>query len=52
MPERRTTQRISLMLRTDLAEEVRELAARERRALSTQIEVLVERALRLETTAA
>ena len=45
-------QRIILNFPEDLANKVRELAARERRPLSTQIEVLVEQALRQDAVAA
>ena len=49
---KRPTHRIILNFPPELALRVRELAARERRPLSTQIQVLVERALEQEPVAA
>jgi len=45
-------QHIHLVLPKELAERVRGVAERERRSLSTQIQVLVERALEQEAAAA
>ena len=44
--------RFVVMLPIELAERVRDMAERERRPLSTQIQVLVERALAQEPVAA
>lgn len=55
MPTRRKRaprQRILLNVPPELADRLRELAERERRPLSTQIQVLVERALEQEVVAA
>jgi hypothetical protein len=45
VPTSRKTDRISLLLRDDLSTIVREMAFRESRPLSRQLEILIERGL-------
>lgn len=50
--QRPATDRVSVLFTPELGKQVRELAKREHRPLSSQIQVLVRRALAMESTAA